>query len=185
MSRQGDQPVPTVDDDDGVDLDVDAPALEALAAALVPLPPGPELRDRLLRALAGPDRFRPFFAEIGRRFDLALEPLRAVLALIDDPAQWLASPVRGVRLIHFAPGPALAGADAGFVHLPAGTSFPRHRHLGPEMAVVLEGSVHDTGRVYLPGDVVEWPAGSTHDYRAGDGRDLVVIVAHHGIELVR
>jgi hypothetical protein len=167
------------------DLDLDALALEALAAALMPVAPAAPVRARLLQSLGGPDRFRPFFAELAHRFDLALEPLRAALALIDDPARWLPSPVPGVRLIHFTAGPALAHADAGFVHVPAGMTFPRHRHLGPEMAVVLEGSVHDGGRVHRPGAVVEWPAGSLHDYRAGEGRDLVVIVAHHGIELVR
>jgi hypothetical protein len=165
--------------------ELDGPALEALAAALPPGAPSVATRARLLESLAGPERFRPFFGELGRRFDLALPPLRAVLALIDDPKQWLASPLPGVRLIHFAAGPALAGADAGFVLVPAGMTFPRHRHLGPEMAVVLEGIVHDTGRTYGPGQVVEWPAESTHDYRAGEARDLVVMVAHHGIELVR
>jgi hypothetical protein len=167
------------------DAELDGAPLEALAAALQPVAPEGGTRARLLQSLAGPDRFRPFFAELGRRFDLALEPLRAVLALIDDPTQWLPSPVPGVRLIHFAAGPALAGADAGFVLVPAGLTFPRHRHLGPEMAVVLEGMVHDSGRTCGPGEVVEWPAQSTHDYRAGHGRDLVVMVAHHGIELVR
>jgi putative transcriptional regulator len=167
------------------DLDLDGLALEALAGALTPLAPPPAARDRLLQSLRGPDRFRPLFAELGRRFDLALDPLRAVLALIDDPTRWLPGPLPGVRLIHFTAGPALGDADTGFVHVPAGMTFPLHRHLGPEMAFVLEGSVHDGGRVHGPGAVVEWSAGSIHDYRAAEGRDLVVIVAHHGIELVR
>jgi hypothetical protein len=159
--------------------------LEPLAATLTPLAPPPAARDRLLRALDGPDRFRPFFADLARRFDLSIEAVRRVLSLVDDPPAWLPGPLPGVRLIHFSPGPALAGADAGFVQIPAGALFPRHRHLGPEMAVVLEGSVEDTGRVYHPGEVVEWPANSVHEYRAGAERDLVVIVAHHGIELLQ
>jgi hypothetical protein len=164
------------DDAEGLD--------ELLAAAVAPLAPAASARTRLLDALAGPDRFQPFFADLARRFDLEVEAIRTLLARIDRPEEWLPGPLPGVALIHFNAGPALAAADAGFVRLPAGATFPRHRHRGPEMAVVLEGAVYDTGRAYHPGEVVEWPAGSEHDYRAGADRDLVVIVAHHGIELL-
>jgi quercetin dioxygenase-like cupin family protein len=167
------------EDDEG-----DPEALALVAATLDPLIPPLAARDRLMAALAGPDRFRPFFADLARRCDLGLEALRKVLALVDDPAAWQASPLPGVALIHFTAGPAVAGADTGLVRVPAGATFPRHRHLGPEVAVVLEGLVLDTGRRYRPGEVVAWDQGTVHDYQAGGQRDLVVIVAHHGIEVL-
>jgi ChrR-like protein with cupin domain len=162
----------------------EAADLAALAAGLTPVPPSPRQRGLLLEALGGPDRFRPFFADLARRFDLTIEALRGVLAKIDDPKEWLPSPLPMVRLIHFTAGPALAGADTGLVHMPAGTAFPLHRHLGPEMVVVLEGSMYDNGRLYRPGDVTERPADSVHEYQAGPERDLVLVVAHHGIDLM-
>jgi quercetin dioxygenase-like cupin family protein len=170
--------------DDGPLGDEEAEELAALAARLTPLAPSPQARGRLLASLAGPDRFRPFFADLARRFDLTVEAIRAVLARIDDPKEWLPGPVPLVHVVHFTAGPALAGADTGLVRIPAGAVFPRHRHLGPELAVVLEGSMYDSGRRYRPGEAAEWPADSVHDYQAGPERDLVLIVSHYGIDLL-
>ena len=158
-------------------------ALVGVAEALPPVAPPPTGRAHLLAALNGPDRFRPFFAELSRRFDLAVDTIRALVARIDDPAAWEATEVPWVKLIHFSGGPALGAADAGFVRVGAGTRFPRHSHNGPEMSFILEGRMIEGDRVYAPGDVYEASPPLVHDYVVGPERDLVVMVHHHGISL--
>ena len=59
--------------------------------------------------------------------------------------------------------------------------FPRHRHLGDEINYVLEGTLIDGGMAYGPGCAVRNAAGSEHDYRAGEARDLVLAAGHNGI----
>jgi quercetin dioxygenase-like cupin family protein len=160
-------------------------ALAHTAGVLPPVRPSPAARTRLLEALGGPDRFRPFFAELARRFDLSVQAVRDLLARVDDPAAWEASPSPSVKLIHFPGGPALAGADAGFVRVAAGQTFPRHSHQGPELAFVLEGRMIKDGRVYHPGDIDEVPTEEIHEYSVGEERDLVVMVWHHGIRFIK
>jgi quercetin dioxygenase-like cupin family protein len=170
------------------DLDQELADLTELLAAPGALPeerPSPALRGRLLETLGGPDRFRPFFAELARRFDLTVEAVRALCARIDDPAAWEATPAPWIKLVHFPGGPALGTADAGFVRVSAGGTFPRHSHQGPEMAFVLEGRMIKDGRSYLPGEVDEVPTEEVHEYQAGPERDLVVMVWHNGIQMIR
>ena len=63
--------------------------------------------------------------------------------------------------------------------------FPRHRHLGAETTFVLEGVMHDRGKVYGPGAIVSSTAGTAHDYRAAAGRDLVILSVHGGVEYLK
>jgi hypothetical protein len=165
------------------EIDLLTEALVGAAEALPPVAPSPGARARLLADLAGPDRFRPFFAELARRFDLGVEAVRALLARIDDPAAWEATEIPWVKLIHFDGGPALAGADAGFVRVSAGTRFPRHGHRGREMAFVLEGRMIQDARTFGPGDIDDVGTEMVHDYLVGPEADLVVMVWHHGITL--
>jgi len=154
-------------------------------SVLPPVAPAPALRARLLETLKGPDRFRPFFAELARRFDLTVDAVRGLLAKVDDPAAWEATPSPWIKLIHFPGGPALGTADAGFVRVAAGGTFPRHTHQGPELAFVLEGRMTKNGRTYLPGDIDEVPSDEVHEYTVGPEGDLVVMVWHNGITFVR
>jgi putative transcriptional regulator len=151
-----------------------------LAEALPPSLPDPGVRARLLRTLAGPDRFAPFLERIAAILDLTADAARALLARIDDPATWEPA-LPGVHMHHFQAGPRFATADAGFVRLRPGTAFPCHRHLGPEVTVVLEGAVRSGDEVYGPGAVIEMATDSVHDYRACDERDLVLVTIHNGI----
>jgi quercetin dioxygenase-like cupin family protein len=155
---------------------------EALASTVAPLAPPPALRERVLGSLGSAERFRPFFAELTRRLDLAVDKVREVLARIDDPDAWGPSPLPWIKLIHFSAGPAAAVADAGFVRVEAGAAFPRHRHLGHETTIVLEGQMRDGDRLYGPGEVVEWDTDTIHEYSAGPERSLVLCAAHNGIE---
>jgi putative transcriptional regulator len=165
------------------ELELLTEALARTAEALPPLAPSPAARARLLESLSGPDRFRPFFAELARRFDLTVEAVRGLLARIDHPAAWEGSAVPWVKLIHFEGGPALAGADAGFVRVGAGTRFPRHAHQGRELAFVLEGRMIQGARTFGPGDIDDVGTETVHDYVVGPEADLVVMVWHHGITL--
>jgi putative transcriptional regulator len=86
-----------------------------------------------------------------------------------------------VRYFHFAAGRAAVGKEAGCLVLSPGARFPRHSHDGPERSMVLEGTLLLDGRAWHAGSVVECAAGTSHDFAAGAGRDLVVIVIHDGI----
>lgn len=161
-------------------------AREAFAqagAALAPVTPGPALRRRILASLSEPDRFRPFFAELCRMLALPLSTVRTLLRKLDEGAGWKAI-VPGIDMLPIAAGPSLAGADATFLRLRPGARFPRHQHVGSEAALVLAGTGHDQGHVYGPGDVITYAPGTQHDFFAGEGRDLVLVVVHHGVKFV-
>ena len=162
--------------------EIDEILARAAELSLPPAEPTAAARARLLQALEGPDRFQPFLAELARRFDMAADAMRAVLARIDDALAWEEGPLPWIKLIHFQSGPGAASADTGLLRMTAGSSFPRHRHLGPEMTMVLEGTMIDGDRRYGPGEMVEWPVDTIHDYSAGPDRDLVIIVGYNGIE---
>jgi putative transcriptional regulator len=162
------------------ELDEALAGFAQLAEALPPLAPDPAVRARLLRTLEGADRFAPFLARIAGLVDLTIDAVRDLVARIDDPAAWEPG-LPGMHLQHFQAGPRFATADAGFVRLQPGMAFPRHRHLGPELTVVLEGGMRSGDRVYGPGDVLELPEGSVHDYAASSERDLLILTVHTGI----
>jgi anti-sigma factor ChrR (cupin superfamily) len=65
--------------------------------------------------------------------------------------------------------------------LARGATLPRHEHFGPEINLVLEGSLVDAGVAHGPGSVVASVAGSVSDYQAGRGRDLNLVAGHDGI----
>ena len=141
-------------------------------------------RAQLLATLGSVERFRLFFADLGEIFALDLAALRELLRKVDDPAAYQIAPMPGVRYFHFSPGQASGFAEAGIVRVAKGTGFPPHRHLGPEVNFVLEGTIHEGGTIDGPGTAKWQAAGSTHDYRAGDARDLVIVAGHCGITFV-
>ncbi len=155
-------------------------------ANVTPVAPPAELRARVLAALEGVDRFRSVAEALRRFVDLGAEAVTGLLRKIDDPAAWNAGlpGMTGIRYFHFSPGPAAAGAEAGFVRLEPGATFPDHRHLGPERTFVLDGVMHDRGRSYGPGSVIASETGTAHRYTADPGRDLIIVSLHNGFELV-
>jgi hypothetical protein len=159
----------------------DATDVEALASTLVPVAPSPELRRRILESLDGPTRFRPFWPQLAKLLGQPMAAVRAALARIDDPGAW-SSLLPGVSALGLAAGSAPAGAQAMVLRLGPGVIFPRHQHLGAETALVLEGAGHDDGHIYTPGMVIEHAPGTTHEFRAGDHRDLLLVVLHHGVQ---
>jgi hypothetical protein len=156
-------------------------ALAEVAGSLGTVDPSPATRTRLMETVAGTERFAPFLAPLGHILDMSVEAVRAVLARIDDAASWLPG-LPGMQLMHFDAGPRMRTADAGFIRLAPGASFPRHRHLGHEVNYVLEGAMRDGDAVHGPGAVVVYDKDSEHLYTAADERELVLMTVHHGIQ---
>jgi putative transcriptional regulator len=154
--------------------------------------PSADLRRRLLQTVAGEDRyarfvrlarFDPVVALFRRIFDLPAQAAADLLAKADGLTDWLeAAP--GVRYFHFVPGAAVGQLEAGIVRIRPGATFPRHRHRGPEVTLVLEGTLVDRGQDYGAGRVVESATGSEHDYSAGGGRDLILASLHSGLDFI-
>lgn len=155
----------------------------ALALALAPVAPRAALRERLLAAArAEGERFAPFAARLARLIDVTVERARELLATIVRPEAWQPL-LPGVDLLHLAGGPAVAGADVGFVRVAAGRPFPEHRHLGDEHVLVLQGGYRDSsGEVFAAGALVDLPADSAHAFVALPEVDLIYAVVVGGVE---
>ena len=127
-------------------------------------------------------RFEPFVLRIAAMFDVTVARARELLAWIDDKTRWSPAIAPGVELLHFAAGPACAGADTGFVRVAAGTRFPQHTHLGNERALVLSGRGHnDDGGSFAVGDETVFAPGSTHSFVAGSDGELIYAVRAAGV----
>lgn len=164
-----------LDGDDGAALG------RALSDLVPPAQPPPQLlRERLLATVARPRlRFAPLFGALSQLFDLDDADLAALFERAAAPTAWVPSAVPGTQLLHLTGGPRVASADNGLVRIEPGLHFPRHRHLGHERVLVLEGGYRDepSGRLYSPGDWHEMPAGTTHAYTALSERPLLLAVS--------
>ena len=154
---------------------------EALSQLAPPAKAPPQLlRERLLATVTRPRlRFAPLFGALSELFDLNDTDLAGLFEHAASPAAWVETPIAGARLIHVEGGPRVAAADNGLMLIAAGMRFPMHRHLGEERVLVLEGGYRDRadGRLYLPGDMQEMPAGSSHEVAALAERDLLFAVS--------
>jgi hypothetical protein len=152
-------------------------SLGSLATGLPPVPAPASGRQELLAALESGARYRPFAADVARHFDLPLAQTLALLDTIDDAARWEAGPLPGIRSLHVQGGPGIVAPDAGFVRLGRGVVIPYHAHVDPEVAYVLEGSLHDSdGTLYLPGEAMIMAPHTEHEVRAGDDADTLLAV---------
>ena len=72
------------------------------------------------------------------------------------------------------------------IRMQAGCGYPRHRHVGRERVLVLQGSYADENGRYVEGQVVEYAAGTAHTPVAERGPEPCVLLAtaYQGIELV-
>lgn len=170
-------------------------ALSLLALALPTEPPPTALRTGLLTAVAEEQkrreqeaergRFAPFIDRVARFFDVTGERARGLVALLDDPLAWMPGPARGVELIHIDAGARFAAADAGFVRMAPGARFPRHRHIGQELGLILEGGFTDEdGSVLRAGELHSRAAGTTHDFVALPEGCLFAALVDGGIEFL-
>lgn len=160
----------------------DTEALSELAQALVPVLPTRAARDRLLTSARSPAlRWAPHFDKLSLLFDLGEPELLEIAENSALDERWEHLSITGVRLFHLAPGPALAGADAGLVSIPAGASFPLHRHLGEERTLVLEGALSESdGTLYRPGDPLTMRADTSHAFQVLPGATLIYAVVLFG-----
>ncbi len=169
-------------DPNAVDDELDNQQFAAWAEARgLAQPPPAAARARLLEAVGGVGRFRPLVGALARLTDLGADALDAVLRKIDEAGSWIEG-APGVAYFHFTPGPGAASPAAGLVRVRPGATFPRHRHLGHEVSLVLDGVlIDDAGTRHTPGACLESAAGTEHAYAAGAGRDLLLVSLHGGI----
>ena len=168
-------------------------ALSDMALPLPPVRPHPSVFTDLLTSIAagepGPqgataaDRFGELIDRVAELFDLGRERVRALLDLVDEPAAWRPGKVPGISLLDFRGGAALVGADAGFVRLAPGVTFPYHRHVGGEAVLVLEGSfVGDDGVVTRRGEGLRFEAETRHAFTARPEGCLFAVVIWEGLD---
>lgn len=160
-------------------------SLGSFALSLPPVRPSASSKARLLEAAGTAHRYAPFFARLSSLLDLGLEQVRQLFERAQDLSRWEAGPLPGLELFHIQAGPAVAG-DAGLVRLPAGFVFPEHKHLGPELVYVLEGSFTElsSGAVVRAGELMEKPEGSSHAFRVNDDAPLVyALLISGGVEI--
>ena len=156
-----------------------AEALGVLATAIEREPASAEARRRLLAAASASDeRFAPFFERLSELFDLGVDAVRRVLTKAADGAAWQPGPMPGVELFHFEGGPRVAAADNGLVRLAPGLPFPKHRHLGTERILLIEGAyVDDAGRLWQAGDLHVSGPDVVHAYRVTDDGPCVLALS--------
>jgi len=129
----------------------------ALAAA--PVPPGRELRARLL-------------AQATREGSRA--PLPAFQFVLEGEGTWLEVEPRVFKKDLVAvPG---SGPALYLIRMEAGGRAATHRHGGVEDCYVISGDLHVAGRHLHGGDHHRAAAGSTHDGIRTDGGCLLLIV---------
>jgi len=85
----------------------------------------------------------------------------------------------GLRIYVLEDDPAL-GRRAVLVWGRPGSGMPRHRHLGDEEILVLQGRLRDERGEYGPGDVCRSRVGSVHHEEVVGAEDCVCYVVYHG-----
>jgi putative transcriptional regulator len=150
-----------------------AEAFAQLALALPAASPPPSLRARLLDA-AKPPRLQAMIAKLATLFDVSRPRARQLLDRLDDPAAWLPGPVPNTWVMMAEGGPKLEGAFCGFVKMGASVRWPRHRHLGTEEMLILEGGFRqDDGDEVHPGDLHVMEIDTTHGFTIFDDEPCV------------
>ena len=162
-------------DDDDLPDDEDS-TLSALADALCPQPPPPQVRQRLLGRLRSEHRYHPFCHEVSEAFVVPEDAVRESFARIHDDSAWQpGGRLGGVSLI----APALALANVVVARIPPGTCIPKHDHTGIEQTYVLDGALLEGGsRTLTAGQLLVVGPGDEHALKVvGDEPCLVVFSA--------
>jgi quercetin dioxygenase-like cupin family protein len=129
----------------------------ALAHAVDPHRPPPEVKQRLLARLAEPEVPRGF------AFQSANE------------GPWLPHPVPGIRMKVLALN-RRTGYATLLLDVAPGTVFPPHHHDGAEECYVLSGTLRTCGRELHAGDFVHADAGTDHAELTTDTGCRVLLV---------
>lgn len=144
--------------------------LSVLVEALEEQEPDPSVRERLLSALRGRERWTPSASEVARVFSLSEEDARNALRGIEERTDWIPGPWPGSELLRVA---ELSRVAAIIARLPAGTRIKAHRHTMRELTYLLDGELRDGDQVYRSGELMDKPAGSEHALEINE-RCLVV-----------
>lgn len=157
----------------------------ALPAGLPRAAPSTRLRARLLGAVDHLERFAPRARALAELLDLDLDDARRQLHALSDDRGWHAAPVPGVTWRPLDSGWTRERTTL-FARLAAGATFPRHRHVGDERLLVLDGALVEGDRVVHAGERLDRASGSIHSIHAeaaGDGCVCAVLNLGH-IEVV-
>lgn len=122
--------------------------------------PRPEVRERLLAALRGRERWTFHTPQLARLFALSPDDALDALQRIEAPQAWqpgLALP--GSEVLNT---PALHAARAVIARLPAGSRIPPHRHTQRELTFILDGELMESGSVSTNGALIDKAPGSEH-----------------------
>ncbi|AFE07504.1 hypothetical protein COCOR_07382 [Corallococcus coralloides DSM 2259] len=158
------------------------PAVDALGALVEPVAPPASVLTRLMERMEGPGRFARQAGEVAAFLDVAEARTRELLESMAEPSNWMPGPVEGVELMPVETGPAREGMMAAIVRLQPGARYPRHTHLGREWNLVLEGGFReDSGHEIWPGDELEKPDGSLHDFTALEGPACICVTVLDGV----
>lgn len=156
-------------------------AATLLALAVEPVAPAPEQRSRLLARL-GAERFAPFTDRVAALFDLGADAVSSILRLFETSVGWTVL-YPGASFHDLVGGPAIGQATAGLVRIGPGLAFPRHKHLGEERVLVLQGEFEDdTGRRVGPGQLEILADGTEHSFTVVSEQELLYVVVVHSVE---
>ena len=142
-------------------------ALAAVSLAVPATPPPRALRDHILASIDVPRAATPyagFAARLQRMYGLDEQQTLDLLRKSANPAAWEDQGL--ISLLHFSAGDSLPRTHAGFMRCAAGLRFPRHRHVGHELMLMLSGTLvdEDSGTIYHPGDSLRMEPGSEHAF---------------------
>lgn len=165
-----------------------AASLDTVGEASEPIMPSSALRDRVLDSVTPANKLQGFATRLARMFSVSLAQAEDILsqAAKAPAAPWRPMPVPGAYTLRVRPGAGLA-RYCTLVYLERGARIPRHRHLGQEQMLVLDGyALESTGRAVGPGDTVLSEPGSEHEFDiTADTPCLFAVSLDEGLEWVR
>ena len=105
-------------------------------------------------------------------------------AVASAGASTLDGPAPGCWYQEVEKGPRLGTALAALVKLAPGATFPDHRHVGHERALVLQGAYRSRAGRAAVGDLHEMDEGTSHELTAEpDGEVYYLAVVEGGVEV--
>ena len=157
-----------------------------LGAAAEPLQPSLALRERVLAAAQPERRFDGFAERLAALFEVEDKEVREILrqASAAPEAPWRAAEIAGLFYLPVPTKRAATGVQSALVYLEPGINLPRHRHRGREQMFVLDGyAMADDGRRLAPGDRVDSPPGSEHEFEILEHMPcLFAVVLEQGLD---
>ncbi|MBS2023170.1 MAG: cupin domain-containing protein [Deltaproteobacteria bacterium] len=123
-----------------------------------------------------------FVARCSEVFDLSLAKAAALLRQIADPSAWIPAH-EGIDILHVEGGPRVANALTGIVRFQPGAPFPEHKHLGPEIVVVMQGEMRVGDKSFFAGDELPMEPGTVHQPIGGPEGALILSVSMDGFSL--